>query len=309
MTRATVIIPTMRRPESLDRAVRSLFALTDTHAVERLVIVDNDPQATAEATARALALETPFPVTYVHQPQTGIANARNTGLAHASDARFIAFLDDDEIASANWLQALLDVQKRYDADVVFGPIEGKAPDARTSIRPVVEAFFSRNGPDVDTLLARSYGCGNSLMKRHTALNGDTPFQVSANQTGGEDDILFARLEKQGARFAWAAQAWVQEQAPSHRANLAYLLQRAFARGQGPSQTAASHGEIAALIRWMAIGGGQLVVFGLGGIGTGMGLTQTGAGLLIRSAEGLGKLLWFSGLEPKLYGASELKRRS
>ncbi|MEG2731235.1 glycosyltransferase family 2 protein [Brevundimonas sp.] len=309
MTRATVIIPTLRRPESLDRAARSLLALLDPHAVERLVVVDNDPQATAEATTRALALEAPFAVVYVHQPQTGIATARNTGLAHAADARFIAFLDDDEIASANWLQALLDVQKHYDADVVFGPIEGIAPDARAGIRPVVETFFSRRGPDTDTLLTRTYGCGNSLMKRQTALVGDTPFEVSANQTGGEDDILFARLEKHGARFAWAAQAWVQEQAPSHRANLAYLLQRAYARGQGPSQTAASHRDMAALVRWMAIGAGQFVIFGLGGVGTGMGLTPTGADLMVRSAEGLGKLLWFSSLEPKLYGISELKRRS
>lgn len=308
MTRATVIIPTLRRPDSLDRAVRSLLALADIRAVERLVIVDNDPQATAKATTRTLALEAPFPVVYVHQPQTGIATARNTGLAHAADARFIAFLDDDEIASPNWLQALLDVQKHYDADVVFGPIEGIAPDARAGIRPVVEAFFSRRGPDTDTLLTRTYGCGNSLMKRQTALIGDTPFEVSANQTGGEDDILFAKLEKNGARFAWAAQAWVQEQAPSNRAKLTYLLQRAFARGQGPSQTAASNGNMAALMRWMAIGAGQFVIFSLGGIGTGMGLTPIGAGLMIRSAEGLGKLFWFRNLEPKLYGIPELNRR-
>lgn len=309
MTQATVIIPTLRRPDSLDRAARSLFTLEDTSRVERLVIVDNDPQATAEATAHALALEAPFPVIYVLQPQTGIATARNTGLAHAADTRFIAFLDDDEIATENWLQALLDVQKQYDADVVFGPIEGIAPDARAGIRPVVEAFFSRHGPDTDGLLTRTYGCGNSLMKRQTALVGDTPFEVSTNKTGGEDDILFAKLTRQEARFAWAAQAWVQEQAPSHRANLAYLLQRAFARGQGPSQTAASHRDIAALLRWMLIGAGQFVIFGLVGIATGMGLTPTGAGFMIRSTEGLGKLLWFSGLEPKLYGSKELKRRS
>lgn len=308
MNRATIIIPTLRRPDNLNRAVRSLFDLSDTDKVERLIIVDNDPQATAEATARALITDAPFPVIYVHQPQAGIATARNTGLAHAGDAHFIAFLDDDEIASPHWLKSLLDAQKQFDADVVFGPIKGIAPQARSVIRPVVETFFSRHGPDTDGLIARTYGCGNSLMKRQTALSGDTPFSVSTNQTGGEDDVLFATLQQQGARFAWAANAWVQEHAPPHRANLAYLLQRAFARGQGPSQSAAHTGDIAVLIRWMAIGLGQFAVFGLGSIGTGLGLTRTGAQLMIRSAEGIGKVLWFNSFEPKLYGSAELKRR-
>ena len=45
-----VIIPTLRRPESLERAVRS--ALTQTGVADRLrqiVVVDNDPQASSRA--------------------------------------------------------------------------------------------------------------------------------------------------------------------------------------------------------------------------------------------------------------------
>lgn len=309
MTRATVIIPTLRRPDFLERAVRSLFKLSDTGAVEALVIIDNDPKASAGPIASTLKTEAPFPVVYVHQPVAGIATARNTGLQQAADARFIAFLDDDEVASENWLQALLDVQEKYDADVVFGPIEGVAEQARESIRPVVEAFFSRTGPDTDSLIARSYGCGNSLMKRETALVGPAPFDASADQTGGEDDNLFAKLKLQGKSFAWASNAWVQEHAPAHRASLVYLIQRAFARGQGPSQTAAANKDFTALLRWMLIGTAQFVVFGIAALGTGSGLGQTSARFMIRSTEGLGKIFWFKGFEPKLYGTNELDRRT
>jgi glycosyltransferase involved in cell wall biosynthesis len=39
----------------------------------------------------------------------------------------IAFLDDDEEASPGWLAALIETQRRYDADVVFGPVRARAP--------------------------------------------------------------------------------------------------------------------------------------------------------------------------------------
>ena len=44
MQPVSVIVPTMRRPESLERALRSLFAQT---ARDRpaIVVVDNDPAA------------------------------------------------------------------------------------------------------------------------------------------------------------------------------------------------------------------------------------------------------------------------
>ena len=128
-----------------------------------------------------------------------------------------------------------------------------------------------------------------------------------DQSGGEDDALFQTLADQGAIWGWASNAWVEEAAPAHRANLSYALTRAFAFGQGPSQKAARERDWPGLIRWMVIGAGQTLVFG--GVAAAHWLTgrASRADWTDRAARGLGKLFWMSPFEPKLYGLAELKR--
>jgi len=307
MRDVAVIVPTLRRPESLERALRSLFAQTGVaDRVSEIVVVDNDPVGSAAATVGALRSNSPWPLTCVHAPRPGVATARNAGLA-ATDAPLIAFLDDDEAASPGWLAALLKAREQTGADAVFGPITGRAPDAAAWLKPWLERFFGREGPAHSGLIDDPFGCGNSLMVRATALPGPAPFDTGTDQAGGEDDALFAALAARGGRFGWAADAWVEEFAPAHRATLAYALARAFAYGQGPSQTAAAAKDWPAVARWMAIGAGQTAVFGAASAALTLIASPKRAEMYDRTARGIGKLFWMKGLEPRFYGARELAR--
>lgn len=303
----SVIIPTLRRPDQLERAVRSVMAQVGAHArPDSLVVADNDPDASARDVVARLAAEAAFPIVYVHAPRPGVATARNIALA-ATDAELIAFLDDDEIASPDWLTALVETRETLGADVVFGPIQGRAPSARPWQQPYLERFFSRAGPATDQRIDEPYGCGNALFLRRTTLKGPTPFDVSADQSGGEDDTLFQALAGDGVVWGWASRAWVDEAAPPHRATLSYAFTRAFAFGQGPSQTAARRRDWGGLMRWMAIGAGQSLVFGT--VAAAQWLTGRAgrADWTDRAVRGLGKLFWMKPFEPKLYGLAELRR--
>jgi succinoglycan biosynthesis protein ExoM len=302
-----VIVPTLRRPDSLTRALESLFAQTGVaDRLAEIVVVDNDPAGSAAATVEAVRARSPWPLVYCHAPVPGVATARNTGLL-ATAAPLIAFLDDDEAADPDWLAALLAAQTETAADVVFGPIRGRAPDAADWLKPYLEDFFGRNGPVRTGLIDQPYGCGNSLMLRRTALPGPAPFDPAADQAGGEDDALFAALAARGGRFGWAAGARVDEFAPPHRATLTYALARAFAYGQGPSQTAASRRDWPAVVRWMVIGAVQMMVWTCAAVPYLIVRSPRRAWALDRAARGLGKLFWMKGLEPHFYGASELAR--
>jgi len=145
------------------------------------------------------------------------------------------------------------------------------------------------------------------MVRATALLGPAPFDTRADQAGGEDDALFAALGARGGRFAWAAEAWVEEFAPAHRATLRYALARAFAYGQGPSQTAAANRNWPGVARWMVIGAGQTVVWGAAALILTLLNRPSRAQIMDRAARGVGKVLWMKGLEPRFYGARELAR--
>lgn len=307
MTDVAVIVPTLRRPESLERALRSLFAQTGVaDRVSAIVVVDNDPIGSAAATVEALRPRSPWLLTYVHAPRPGVATARNAGLT-AADAPLIAFLDDDEAASPGWLAALLKAQEATGADAVFGPITGRAPDAAPWLKPWLERFFGREGPGRTGLIDQPWGCGNSLMVRATALPGPAPFDAATDQAGGEDDALFAALAARGGRFGWAADAWVEEFAPAHRATLNYALARAFAYGQGPSQTAAAAKDWPGVARWMVIGAAQAAVWGAAAAALTLISSPKRAEMYDRTARGVGKLFWMKGFEPRFYGAREVAR--
>ena len=304
MQAVSVVMPTMRRPESLERALRSLFA--QTAAMASIVVVDNDPAATARDTVARLTPDSPCPLVYRHEPRPGVATARNAGLS-MTEAPLIAFLDDDEAASPGWLAALLAALEQTGADVVFGPIAGRVPADTGWAAPYLEAFFGREGPATTQLIDKPWGCGNSLMVRATALPGPAPFDASADQSGGEDDALFAALAARGGSFGWAADAWVEEFAPPHRATMRYALSRAFAYGQGPTQTAARAQDWPGVARWMLIGAAQTAVWGLAAIALTVLARPSRARMMDRGARGLGKIFWMKGFEPRFYGARELAR--
>jgi hypothetical protein len=301
--RVSIAIPTQRRPGGLATAARSTFsqAGVDLAALE-LVIVDNDAIPSAQTTAAALADEAPFPVRYVHEPAAGVANARNAALAAAS-GDLIAFIDDDEEATPRWLAALIETQVRYDADVVFGPVQARAPERIQQHRRYLEQFFSREGPAETGIIAHYYGCGDSLVRRAALPHPTEAFSTARNQTGGEDDDLFGRMQRGGARFAWAHEALVWEDPVPARLTLDYALSRAFAYGQGPTYGCATSSppDWPGVARWMAVGTLQTGVFGLFAALQWARRSPHRAFAFDRLMRGLGKVLFGGPFKKHFYG--------
>lgn len=308
VTSVCVIIPTFRRCEGLQTALMSVRAQAGLEAVNLSIIVcDNSPEASARTQVAAFTTLADFPVHYIHEPATGVANARNSAVA-ACTAQLIAFLDDDEEAPPQWLSKLLATQHRFKADVVFGPVTARLPAPDVAHDGYMERFFSRFGPERSGILTHYYGCGNSLIRRDRLPTDQAPFSVAHNNMGGEDDQLFNSLMVGGAVMAWAADAPVFEDVPARRATLAYTLRRAFAYGQGPSYTAARMHRPFVSLAWMVQGSLQAVLFGLWGVGLSLIRSPKAAARLDKAARGLGKLLWFPPFKIGFYGTALLKTK-
>ena len=306
----SVIIPTFRRPDGLALAMDSVLRQTALSDVAvSLVICDNSPEASARAYVADLAARAEIAMTYVHEPKTGVANARNSAVAAASDhfaPEFIAFLDDDEEAPPYWLATLLNTQAQFQADVVFGPVCARLADGDTRFPTYFETFFSRKGPAQSQRLDAYYGCGNSLIRSRHLTQSRKPFDTDHNEMGGEDDKLFHGLQNAGAVMAWAAEALVYEDVPASRSTLDYTLRRAFAYGQGPSFSAALSHRPLTCAAWMMQGVAQGVLFSLfGGILWMIGSRQS-APRLDKAMRGFGKAIWFPPFKIGFYGQALLR---
>jgi hypothetical protein len=122
-----------------------------------------------------------------------------------------------------------------------------------------------------------------------------------NETGGEDDALFARLAAQGRRFCWSAGALVLEHPEPHRTSFRWAMMRAFTYGQGPSKTAVRNRDVLGLLRWVVIGAGQTAVYGSAAAVLWLIRHPRRADMLDKALHGLGKVLFMSAFQPKLYG--------
>ncbi len=210
--RLTVVIPSFNQPDGLLRAARSVFAQTLAKTNRfALVIVDNSPCATAGRAIETLRAECPTTVKMhaVHEPRPGIANARNAAMG-AVETDLVAFLDDDQAAPETWLEPLLATHEAFPARVLFGAVITALPDHVTKNRAYFSFFFGRQPRHERGYVTAYYGAGNALVDFSQVPGGEPYFDAAMNTSGGEDDLLFMRIERDGGRFAWSMDTHVFE---------------------------------------------------------------------------------------------------
>lgn len=302
--RVSIIVPTFRRPDGLSQAMDSLKAQTGAWPDIELIVSDNDPAGSAKAVVEMMAPTMPFPTRYVHAPEPGVANARNAAVA-AATGRYLAFLDDDETASPDWLHAMMDVMVREKCCAVFSRIIASF-NLEGANRPFFERFFGRDIPELqDGVIDHFYGCGSSLVDREAIALPDPVFSTEMNETGGEDDVLFDYLHKRGGKMGWTRKGHAYEHVPPHRLTLEYVRRRSFAFGQGPTRMYADLGPFnpVGIARSMTIGAGQFGVYASLALASKWVKPAAYLTYLSKAYMGAGKVLWQKRFRPRFYGAS------
>jgi succinoglycan biosynthesis protein ExoM len=291
----SIVVPTFRRENYLP----PLFAAVadQVSAVSEpveLVLVDNSPEASAKLAAAAA----PEFVRYVHEPRTGVAEARNRGVAEARGTHVI-FLDDDERPAPGWLAAFAAAARRGDR-AAFGAVEPRfEAEPPPALRLPLDRIFSRRlpaPPGAEVQGMRAYlGSGNSMFARATLALVDPPFDTSFN-AGGEDVWLFRRLvDQHHVPMIWCSEALVHEIVPQSRATLDFLRQRRFSDGQLRCLVESDAGGLRAAARvalWMAVGAAQVGVYGMAALATLPVSAPLSTKFQLAAVGGLGKLLWW-----------------
>lgn len=224
-------IPTHKRPELLRKCLRSIAAQTGELPSTSVFVADNDPNARqGVGVVQEMAAEYPYPISSTVVAEPGISAVRNAILAEArrTGADFLAMIDDDEIASEQWLAKLLEVQETYKADVVGGPVSRDTP--LTAPVWMREGIFRvqdhKTGP-----ISLVDATGNVLMSCRALDGARWPqFDPIYGLTGGGDKEYFLRLRNLGFRFVWSPDAKVDEPVPATRFTTGWYIRRQFRYG-------------------------------------------------------------------------------
>jgi GT2 family glycosyltransferase len=223
-----VCIPSFRRPQHLRLTLESL-ANQRTDRRFAVVVVENDAlRRETVPVAIEFFWTGNIPGLCVVEPRQGNCHAINaafeTALTAFPAATKLLMIDDDEIASPEWLERMVGAAESTGADLVGGPVlPDFDDDLKRGLRrhPAFRPAYDESGP-----VPIIYGCGNCLITRAVFERlADPAFDLKFNFLGGGDTDFFVRCRQAGMQFHWAADAVITETVPRSRSNPRWLMVR------------------------------------------------------------------------------------
>ncbi|HEV2686194.1 MAG TPA: glycosyltransferase family A protein, partial [Actinomycetota bacterium] len=205
----SVVVCTRDRPEMLRRCVESLVGEIDRKG--EIIVVDNAPAT--DATAR---IAERYPVRYVCESRPGLNRARTLG-AQTAKGDVVIYTDDDTVAEAGWVGALV---SEFAGARVGGATGLTMPlELETEAQELFERYggfskgFSRRVFDVTTISpsgAGAVGSGASMAFRRSLILSLQLFEPeldlgTPSRTGGDTYALY-RLLAEGYRVVYTPRA-------------------------------------------------------------------------------------------------------
>jgi succinoglycan biosynthesis protein ExoM len=225
----SVCVCTYRRTAFLRRVLIHLGRqATQGQFTYSIVVADNDELQSARPVVVESAKGLPVRIEYCVEPQQNIALTRNRAVENAT-GDYIAFVDDDEFPTDDWLLALFQACQRYGVDGVVGSakplFEGEPPKWVIKGR-----FYERPSyPSGFVIDWRKGRTGNLLLRADLFKPGEPAFRPEF--LTGEDHDFFRRKIVEGHKFAWCNEALTYEAIPSSRWKRSFMLRRALLRGK------------------------------------------------------------------------------
>ena len=253
----SVIIPTYTKArwDWLHECVASVQAQT-VPAMEIIVVVDHNPELLEEITG-----EFPAVIAVPNIGGRGVSGARNSGVK-ASRGEIVAFLDDDSIATPDWLVTLLHHIMTPGVVGVGCYSDGLWETPCPSWFPAEFGWtigVSYSGLPQAPTAVRNVWTSAMLVKRSAFELVDgfrEDFGKIGNRSLPEDTDLCLRIAAvtEDSVWMWDPAKVMQHRVPDGRATFGYLMSRCFLQGWGKAAMAHMDGfdESTAIERYYAV---------------------------------------------------------
>ena len=241
--RVDLLVPTLRRPHPLKRALQSIARVERPRRLQVAVtVINNDTRSELPGLEATLA-SVPFPTSVLHEPRPGKSAALNAGIA-ASTADYIGFIDDDEELAPDWFRVVEDALAAAPADFLGGRVlsfpDTEIPTWVPAVYPAVLGTADSGpielpyGPDFPGMLKG----GNAVISRAT-LERVGPYDhelgpsVDRRLFSCEDEDMYLRLLDAGAQGRYLPNLIVYHCVHAERLRKNYF--RAWSFWQGASK--------------------------------------------------------------------------
>jgi succinoglycan biosynthesis protein ExoM len=225
-----IAVCTRLRPIMLARLIDSYLSLHIPDSIRVcLVVMENNSKPEAEDLVRQKNILEEKPVYYYIESRLGIPIARNKCIdaAFSLGADFIAFVDDDEWLSEDWLQTMWSFcQKTQLGSVIQGPVISVMPlDAPKYMADFFQRKMHSTGTIIDVCATN-----NVLVPMAIILEHSLRFDESIPFAGGTDSKFFRMARSKGVRLVYCAESIVYEDIDSKRITFRWLSRRYFVTG-------------------------------------------------------------------------------
>jgi glycosyltransferase involved in cell wall biosynthesis len=234
----SVVVCTFNRAAFLRKCLASLLHQENPPPFE-IIVVDNNSTDETVNIVEAARQETTIPFQYIFLQEMGLSRARNAGI-HAARGALVAFLDDDAIADAQWVQ---EIEKGFQlfpqAVGAGGAVAGDYEIPKPAWLPADLLFavsVSAMGNESRLMEAHeaALGCNMAFRRETFCERGD--FLTNLGRTGlsllaGEEVEFCFRLYKQSDSILYNPHMRIKHWVPKERLTKTYIRQRMFWNGR------------------------------------------------------------------------------
>jgi glycosyltransferase involved in cell wall biosynthesis len=235
--RISAIICTHNRSDILHRTIDSLLNQDLDQSNYEVLIIDN---ASTDSTKELVLTRysSHKHIRYVYEEAIGLSKARNTGWRSAF-GEYVAFIDDDAIACANWLKDIVNSFEQFpEAGIVSGKVDPiwstNPPEWLT--KKLIEALSVIDWSDSPLFLEEwQWVPGVNVSYRKTLLEHFNGFDPNLGRVGkrlisNEENKLNASIRASGFKLYYSPMIYVQHFIPIERISKKWFYKRFFWQG-------------------------------------------------------------------------------
>ncbi len=213
----SIVISTYNNATSLVRTIESVACQDADRSLWECVVVNN--ASTDDTQSRVEELIKRYDninLRLVDEPQQGLSQARNRGIAE-SKGDFIAFIDDDETVNEGFVTAYIDLFLNHGAFAAAGAVKACYDNGRPKwMSKYTEQMIANPielGNQIVTITSNITPAGGNMAFNREIFNlyggFDTELGRKGNELlGGEENDIFERIRNLGERVFYAPNAIV-----------------------------------------------------------------------------------------------------